>query len=77
MVDTARTQSVLLTQLFQDAQPNGAITAQDIRDFIVSINTLFELWNTPSYSTEAEAIAGGVPSHGLYRNGNIPQIRLT
>ncbi len=40
MPDTVRTQSDLLTNLFQDGQDRG-ITAQDMRDFIVSITPPF------------------------------------
>lgn len=36
MADTERTLSDLLTNLFQDGQGAGAITPQDMRDFIVS-----------------------------------------
>jgi len=36
MVDTQRSQSTLLTGLFQDGQ-TGGISAQDIRDFVVSV----------------------------------------
>jgi hypothetical protein len=37
MVDTVRTQSDLLTALFQDGQAAGAISEQDMRDLIVSL----------------------------------------
>jgi len=37
MVDTVRTQTDLLANLFQDSQTAGSITAQDVRDLIVSI----------------------------------------
>jgi hypothetical protein len=37
MVDTVRTTTELLTTLFQDGQSNGAITAQDMRDLVVSV----------------------------------------
>lgn len=43
MADTSRTQSDLLTNLFQDGQADGSITAQDMRDLIVSL--------TPSSAT--------------------------
>lgn len=36
MVDTQRSQSQLLTALFQDGQAANSITAQDVRDLIVS-----------------------------------------
>lgn len=38
MADIIRTQFSLLTALFQDGQANGSITAQDIRDLIVSLS---------------------------------------
>lgn len=37
MVNTIRTQTDLLTNLFQTGQADGSITAQDIRDLIVSL----------------------------------------
>jgi len=37
MVDTIRTQIDLLNNLFQEGQPDGAITPQDMRDLIVSL----------------------------------------
>lgn len=37
MPDTIRTYSTLLTTLFQDGQAAGAITPQDVRDFIVTV----------------------------------------
>lgn len=37
MVDTVRTKSALLASLFQDGQANGSITAQDMRDLIVTL----------------------------------------
>lgn len=40
MVDTVRTELDLLTNLFQDGQADNSITAQDIRDFIVSVKYL-------------------------------------
>jgi len=40
MADTVRTESQLLTSLFQDGQADGAITSQDIRDLIVSVKTI-------------------------------------
>ena len=38
MADTQRTQSDLLTALFQDGQGAGSISANDIRDLIVSLS---------------------------------------
>lgn len=37
MVDTIKTQSELLTNVFQDGQAPGSITAQDMRDLVVSM----------------------------------------
>lgn len=39
MVDTVRTEVELLT-IFQDGQADGSISAQDLRDFIISVKTL-------------------------------------
>jgi len=41
MVDTNRSQSDLLTNLFQDSQPSGSITPNDIRDLIASLSPPF------------------------------------
>lgn len=41
MTDTARTKSSLLTALFQDSQPAGSITPQDVRDLIISLTPDF------------------------------------
>ncbi len=38
MADTQRSQSALLTSLFQDGQAAGAITPQDVRDAIISLS---------------------------------------
>lgn len=46
MVDTVRTEVELLS-IFADAQPAGSITAQDMRDLIVSVKTL----TPPAYCT--------------------------
>lgn len=46
MVDTVRTEVELLS-IFADAQPAGSITAQDMRDLIVSVKTL----TPPAYAT--------------------------
>jgi len=65
MADTIRTQNELLTQLFNDGQTNGSITAQDIRDFIVSIDSIqghqwdFHLDSTYTFGSK-RAIAAGV-----------------
>lgn len=42
MVDTVRTQNYLLTQVFQDNQPDESISQQDMRDFIVSLSVLLK-----------------------------------
>jgi len=41
MVDTIRTETDLLTNIFQDGQAAGSITAQDVRDLIVSMRPGF------------------------------------
>ena len=41
MTDTLRSQDTLLTALFQDGQANASITAQDIRDAIVSLSPAY------------------------------------
>jgi hypothetical protein len=41
MADTLRTESYLLASLFQDGQAANAITAQDMRDLIVSMRSGF------------------------------------
>lgn len=41
MVDTLRTETDLLTNIFQDGQAAGSITAQDVRDLIVSMRPGF------------------------------------
>lgn len=40
MVDTVRTETQLLEDLFQDGQPLNSISAQDVRDFIVTAKYL-------------------------------------
>lgn len=75
MTDTPVNLAALLASLADGQQ--GTVTAAKFRVLCQSINTIFEVWNTPSYADEAAAIAGGVPSHGWYRNGNIVQVRLT
>lgn len=40
MADTIRTEADLLANLFQDGQADGSITAQDMRDLIVSMKTI-------------------------------------
>lgn len=40
MVDTIRTEAQLLNNLFQDAQPASSITAQDMRDLVVTARYL-------------------------------------
>ncbi len=40
MIDTVRTETQLLEGLFQDGQPISSISAQDVRDLIVSVKYL-------------------------------------
>ena len=59
MADTQRTQSTLLTSLFQDGQADGAITPQDVRDFIVSATPSVVALSMDGNATEtAVAVAG-------------------
>lgn len=53
MVDTTRTITDLLTNLFQDGQAAGAITPQDVRDLIVSLQPAHMniYWSTPAATT--------------------------
>jgi len=45
MVDTIRTETALLSNLFQDGQANFSITAQDMRDLIVSLRAnQYQAW---------------------------------
>lgn len=44
MVDTARTETDLLENLFQDGQAPGSITPQDVRDLIVSVKYMNGGW---------------------------------
>lgn len=50
MVDTVRTQTDLTTNLFQDGQSAGAITEQDMRDFIVSAFASYTQTKSGSYT---------------------------
>jgi hypothetical protein len=69
MVDTVRTLEDLLTNVFQDGQADGSISAQDIRDLLVSIPVrsrttiltaadLADLHNTPNGKVELVPSAG-------------------
>lgn len=74
MADTQRTYVELLTQLFQDGQANGSITAQDIRDLIVSVGAGNQEFNTAVYDefiTAGVAIetATSAPNFSTFRDG--------
>lgn len=64
MADTVRTQDELLTQLFQDGQPDGSISAQDMRDLIVSMPAImghgweFHLDGTYTLASKLSIAAG-------------------
>jgi len=53
MVDTIRTPTDLVTNLFQDNQAAGSITPQDARDFIASAFALPPSSNSPISGTTA------------------------
>ena len=57
MVDTVRSEADLLTNLFPDGQAAGSITANDIRDLIVSLkqSNCSVALNTPAATTIAVA----------------------
>lgn len=75
MPDTVRTVDYLLASVFQDSQTAG-ISAQDMRDLIVSIQALIPTHSSPSYDDDVAAAAGGVGVGKLYRNGNFIMVRL-
>lgn len=51
MADTKRTKADLLTNLFQDGQAAGAITAQDMRDLLVTLSP-----SNGAFSRDAAAV---------------------
>lgn len=61
MVDTVRTESDLLTALFQDGQAANSITAQDVRDLIVSMRPGFG-----EAAMQGNATATTIGSAGTY-----------
>lgn len=61
MADTVRTQSDLLANLFQDGQAAGSITAQDVRDLIVSLSPSFG-----STSMQGNTTATSISVAGTY-----------
>jgi hypothetical protein len=77
MADTPRTLSYLTGTSFPDNKGIGSLTVQDVRDFIVSVNRLFELYSSPSYDNDTQAAAGGVAVGSVYRNGNFVMVRLS
>jgi hypothetical protein len=64
MPDTYRTESALLTTLYQDGQASNSITAQDMRDLIVSLvhkellSTKGSLVSASAANVAAELLAG-------------------
>ena len=56
MADTPRTIADLLTNLFQDGQPDSSITPQRVRDLIVS---LIPALGAIYFSTPVETVVGG------------------
>lgn len=78
MADTQRTYTELLTSLFQDGQAPLSITAQDIRDFIVSVASGNQEILTPAYKellplgVSFTRLSGGAsPGHETFRDGII------
>ena len=57
MVDTVRTTATLLSAVFQDGQAANAITANDVRDLVVSLRPSFGECSMQGNSTET-VIAG-------------------
>ncbi len=58
MVDTARSQNDLLTNLFADSQPAGSITPQDMRDLIVSLSPPYGAYYFTATAATTIAVAG-------------------
>jgi hypothetical protein len=58
MADTIRSQADILTNLFEDGQPAGSLTPQDMRDFIVSTFGAFTLTKSASYTPTDTTDAG-------------------
>lgn len=58
MADTPRTSTDLLTNLFQDGQAAGSITAQDLRDFIVSVKQPYGHYARNVASATTISVAG-------------------
>ncbi len=57
MVDTVRTRTALLEQLFQDGQAINSITAQDMRDLIISLRD--NQWQAWAFYVDGTAISQG------------------
>ena len=77
MPDTRRTRTDLLTNLFQDGQNNSSITAQDVRDLIVSVESIaghfWEFWLDSTYTVSSKrSVTGGartqITCDGLFDN---------
>lgn len=76
MADTPRPLPDILA-IFADGQADASITPQDMRDFVVSVNRLFNLYTSPSYANDTAAAAGGVQLGDVYRNGNFVMVRVS
>jgi len=73
MTDTSRTVSDLVTNLFQDGQSSGAITPQDMRDFIETCQTKQGSIYMSSPATTSISVAGTyVESAGTYTLSTSP-----
>jgi hypothetical protein len=70
-----------ITYLFNQFKPVSAggvpKTAQDMEDFIASVQTLLQLSGSASYDNDAAAAAGGVAVGQMYRNGNFVMVRVS
>jgi hypothetical protein len=73
MTDTSRTVSDLVTNIFQDGQSSGAITPQDMRDFIETCQTKQGSIYMSSPSSTSISVAGTyVEGNGTYTLSTSP-----
>lgn len=79
MADTERTEATLLSTLFQDGQAAGSITAQDMRDLIVTLcNRKMQRTTYNDYVVSAYQMRGGASSPTLTAfRGNIYSLAYT
>ena len=74
MVDTPQTSNNLLTTVFQDGQADGSITANDIRDLIVSLKASHGTVKLISNATVTTITVSGTyyPVTGTFVAGGSP-----